>query len=213
MNSHNQRLSTGPAGSLNWPSYNLGDFLFALDLTTEQRSRLQQHNHHNRYLHNYGVICGLWVVPANETGRPWAIQVCPGYAIGCCGEEIEVSKPVVVDVREYLWKRSHDSSGSAYIAIRYIEQFLSPKPTPSKSCTCEVTVYEDSRIQDGFQLDILWSLPETVDTENFDLCAQQLLPCPQCLETSYIFLASINLPVGEAELITHDHISNGVSTR
>lgn len=194
-------------GSLVWPQYEVGTYLSTQDLMTEQRARLQQLRRHNRFLHDWGVVCGLRVVPANDPGRPWAIRVCPGYAIGCCGEEIEVPAPTSIDVRDYLWKRSHDSRGPAYVGIGYSEQFLRPIPAASKSCGCEETVYEHSRIQDGFQLNILWNLPEAVDSAQFDLCGQRLPPCPQCSESLYVFLARIILPADEGDPITREHIN------
>lgn len=209
MTSDSSRSSRRPAGSLDWPLFEPGSFLSVRDLMAEQRSRLELHRRHNHYLHDWGVICGLWVVPANQARRPWAIQVCPGYAIGCCGEEIEVRVPSLVDVRDYLWRRSPDSSGLAYVGIRYAEQNIRSVPAKSRGCVCEETVYEHSRIQDCFQLDILWSLPAVVDTDNFDPCAQQIPSCPQCPESPYIFLAQINLPAGEGDFITRDHINNG----
>lgn len=209
MSNHQQRSASGPAGSLDWPLYVPGSFIFARDLTTEQRSRLQLLRRQNHFLHDWGIVCGLWVAPANEPGKPWAIQVCPGYAIGCCGEEIQVRASISIDVRDYLWMRAPDSQGPAFVGIRYYELFLSPTPAKTKGCGCEETVYECSRIQDDFQLDILWSLPETADTEEFDLCAQQLSPRRPCSESPYVLLARITLPAGEGDPITRDHIFNG----
>jgi hypothetical protein len=49
---------------------------------------------HNRYLHGWGVVCGLEVVcsPCN------AVTVRGGYALSPCGEDIIVCKEVTVDV-------------------------------------------------------------------------------------------------------------------
>lgn len=199
----------GPMGSLKWPKYEVGTYVSAQDLTTEQQARLQQRKRHNRYLHGQGIICGLQVVPAHDNARPWAVQVCPGHAIGCCGDEIDVAAPTSIDVRDYLWKRSHDSSGPAYVGIRYHERFARPIPVAQKGCGREDTVYESSRIQDRFQLNILWNLPEAVDSEQFDLCGQRLPPCPQCSQSLYVFLARIILPADESGPINREHINNG----
>lgn len=208
-NHSNKRSARGPAGSLDWPFYEPGSFLTVLDLKTEQHARLQQLRRHNHYLHDWGIINGLWVVPANQIGRPWAIQVCPGYAIGCCGEEIEVCEPDWIDIRDHLWKRSPDSTGPAYVGIRYTEQNQHFVLAKSKGCGCKEAVYEHSRIQDRFQIDILWDLPEGInDVENFDLCTQQISSCPRCPESPYIFLAQITLPAGEGDPITHNHITS-----
>ncbi|MGH8554138.1 MAG: hypothetical protein ACREUD_00945, partial [Gammaproteobacteria bacterium] len=95
------------------PRYEPGSYLSAKDLLTEQRYRLQRLRQHNRYLHGWGVVCGLQVVPAHEPGRPWGVRVCPGYAIGCCGEEIEVGSSTVVDIRDSLWNRSIENGRPA----------------------------------------------------------------------------------------------------
>src|SRR3989442_1496490 len=86
--------------ALQRPDYKSGIYLAAHDLLTEQRYRLQRSRRHDRYLHGWGVICGLLVVPATDPSRPWAVYVCPGYAIGPY-DEIEVQTPAAVDVREY----------------------------------------------------------------------------------------------------------------
>jgi hypothetical protein len=144
MTNNQEACSSGPVGSLDWPLYESGSVLSARDLMIEQRSRFQLLKRHNRFLHDRGAVCGLWVVPANDPSTPWAIRVCPGYAIGCCGEEIEVTAPKSIDVRDYVWKRSQDSRGPAYVGIRYHEQFARPIPIAQKGCGCKDTVYESS---------------------------------------------------------------------
>ena len=98
----------------------------------EQRYRLERAWHHNRYLHGEGVVCGLQVVPARIAAQPWAVRVCPGYAIGCCGEEIEVRLPALVDIRESLWNRPTEDGHpvrDAFIAIGYAEELVKPRAT------------------------------------------------------------------------------------
>ena len=104
----------------------------------------------------------------------YMVQVCPGYGIGPYGDEIEVQTPTPVDIHEYVWRRPHDTAGNpvrvAYIGIRYAEQQGRPVPTQPPGCKCEATVCEPSRIRDGFQVDVLWRLPEPVNAEAFDMC-------------------------------------------
>jgi hypothetical protein len=201
-------------GALQRPSYEAGSYLAVYDLRTEQGYRLQRLRRHNRYLHGWGVICGLLVVPATEPRRPWAVQVCPGYAIGPYADEIEVQMPAAVDVRDYLWRRPHDAAGHpvrvAYVGIRYAEQQGRPVPRQPPGCRCAETIYEPSRIQDGFQVDVLWQLPEPDDTAGFDVCAPGLAPCPECPESPYVVLARVNLPASEGDPITRDRIDNFV---
>jgi hypothetical protein len=183
INTEKQQKPRRLIGHLKWPQYEVGDYLTAQNLLTEQGYRLQRLRRHNRYLHGWGVVCGLWVVPARNPVRPWAVQVCPGYATGPYADEIEVQTPTPVDVRDYLWRRLHDAVGNpvrtAYVGIRYAEQKVRPVPSQPPSCRCEETVYEPSRLRDGFQVDILWELPAPDDAEGFDICAQALVPCPE----------------------------------
>jgi hypothetical protein len=199
------------------PQYEPGSYLLFKDLETEQHYRLQRLRHHHRFLHDWGVVCGLWVVPINDPGRAWVVQVCPGYAISCCGDEIEVSAPAPVDVRDYLWREPRDRIKRlpriAYVGIRYAEQQARPVPANPPRCGCEDPIYEPSRIQDGFQVDILWDLPAAGRTESFDLCKQQSAPLPDCPDSPYVFLASLTLPASEGDPIIAGHIENWVCRR
>jgi hypothetical protein len=69
-------------------------------------------------------------------------------------------------------------------------------------------IYKSSRIQDGFQVDILWAAPETDSAEGFDLCKQNLASCPKCPESPYVTLARVTLPASEGDPITIQHIDN-----
>jgi hypothetical protein len=200
-----------PAGALKRPMYAVGDYFTARDLQTWQQYRRQRLRRHNRYLHNWGVVCGLWVVPVNDPGRPWAVQVCPGYAISCCGDEIEAPIPAVVDVRDYLWRRPIQDGRPtpiAYVGIKYTEEHARPVPANSLRCGCDETVFQPSRIRDSFQVDVLWALPEIASGERFDLCTQRPAPCPECPDDPYVYLACITLPASEGDPITALHIDN-----
>lgn len=210
MNTDDPSISQGPPGSLKRPSYEAGNHLFAEDLLAEQRYRLLRAQRHNRYLHNWGVICGLWVVPAAITGQPWAIQICPGCAIGCCGEEIIVPTPKVVDIRNFLWKTPPDEEVPqvAYIGIRYAEYLTRLVPASRRACGCEETIYEASRIRDSFQINVLWIPPAGNDADEFDLCQRALARCPECTDHPYVLLAGIELPRSKSDPITKQQIHN-----
>jgi hypothetical protein len=199
-------------GALQRPKYEPASYLTAHDLQTEQRYRLQRLRRHNRYLHGWGVVCGLLVVPANDLYRPWAVQVCPGYAIGPHADEIGVQMPAAVDVCDYLWRRPHNAAGNlvrtAYVGIRYAEQEAQAVPTQPTGCRCDETSYKPSRIRDSFQVDILWGFPKSDDAEGFDICAPAPTHCPECPLSPYVVLASITLPANEGDPVTSDHIDN-----
>jgi hypothetical protein len=196
---------------LSRPGYEPGSFLTTHGLTSEQRYHLQRLRRHNRFLHGWGVVCGLWVAPRPEPRRAWEVLVCPGYAIGRCGEEIEVKAPAVVDVHDYLRckpREPADNLSVAYIGIRYHEEETRPVPAMQKGCACEETVYEGSRIRDGYQIGVSWGAGTTDDVEDFDLCAKSLVPCPPRPSSTYVLLACISLPRCEHEPIRAEHIDN-----
>lgn len=200
----------GPIGALKRPQYEPRAYLAFKDLAAEQLFRMERWRHHNRYLHGAGVICGLQVVPAQKPGRPWAVSVCPGYAIGCCGDEIEVYSPVVLDIRDHVWNWPADSISrvpSAYVAIRFAEKVAKPVPATPPACGCDETVYEDSRILDTYKVDVLWLLPRAI-RQSVDICARNLINCPDCRDGVHVMLARLTLPASESDPITSAHIDN-----
>ena len=186
------------------PEFIAGNYLFAEDLLTEQYYRQQRLRRHNRFLHDWGVVCGLQVVPGQDLSRPWAVLVCPGYAIACCGDEIEVLAPAVLDIREHLWSRGQGRA--AYIGIRYAEVEVRPIPVPSPECGCQDTTCAPSRIQDAYQLDVLWQDPDTEQANAPDLCERPIVPCPDCTNHTHVILACVILPASEGDPLTFAHI-------
>ena len=72
---------------LDRPRFFPGMMLTAADLNNEQAYGLAKNRLHNRYLHGYGVVCGLEVVCHECDG--W-VTVKPGYAIDHCGNDLIV---------------------------------------------------------------------------------------------------------------------------
>jgi len=130
--------------------------------------------------------------------------VCPGYAIGPYGDEIEVSAPVLLDIHDYLWRVPQDvrKLDKAYVGIRYAERQTRPVPTDPVACGCDERPYRPSRIKDALQADVLWQLPKRDDAEGFDMCQEGQVPCPDCPESPYLILASVTLPGSENDPIT-----------
>jgi hypothetical protein len=64
-----------------------GQLLTEADLNNEQSYWLSKSRLHNRYLHGWGVVCGMQVVCSECDG--W-VTVKPGYAIDPCGNDIIV---------------------------------------------------------------------------------------------------------------------------
>jgi hypothetical protein len=69
-------------------NYVKGHTITAEDFETEQEYFLERLRRHNRFLHGYGVVCGLLVRCAD--GSCEEITIDPGYAIDSCGNEVWV---------------------------------------------------------------------------------------------------------------------------
>ena len=204
---------TPRARALSRPSGQPGSFVTTDGLTLEQRYHSHRLRRHNRFLHGWGIVCGLWVIPRPEPRRAWEVQVCPGYAIGPCGEEIEIKTPTVVDLRDYLWCKPRAPAGDlsvAYIGIRYREEETRPVPAAHKGCGCEETVFESSRIRDGYKISVSWTGDTTDDNEHIDLCAESTVRCLPPPSNADVPLACISLPSSECEPIRAEQIDNRI---
>ena len=179
------------------PDYNAGSLLRARDLNDEQADRLQHLKRHNRFAHGSGIVCGLAVIAAPRPKAPWTIRVCPGYAVGPCGDEIEVPSAVLIDIRQFFWSRPYVNGLGARAA------FVSLRPsddTPSCGChTCGDTSPE--RVADGYILDIVWAakLPRPV---LIDLCQGGPIPCPPVPSGPELIIAAVRLPASEHTALT-----------
>jgi hypothetical protein len=192
------------------PEYQVDAYLSAPDLAAEQRYRLERLMHHNRYSHGAGVICGLQVLPAHIPAKPWAVRVCPGYALGCCGEEIEIRSAALLDIREYMWNRPSGFTRVApppYVAVRRSERAHAPQPASTVGCGCDDTRFEASRIRDGYELNVLWKIDDK-SKPRFDPCAPGTPPCPHCIGKAYVLLARVTLPANESESLSSAQIEN-----
>lgn len=76
------------------PRFFAGQLLTDEDLNLLNHYIIEKNKLHNRYLHGWGVVCGMEVVCDPCSG----VQVKPGYAISPCGEDIIVCKNQSVDV-------------------------------------------------------------------------------------------------------------------
>jgi hypothetical protein len=183
-------------GAVPRPDYQPSDYLRSEDLRVGQHYLIQRLRRHDRRLHGWGVVCGMRVIPANDPARPWGVCVCPGFAIGPYGDEIQLTCRASLDISEFLWL-SPVRAGlprTTYLAIRYAEKLIKPIPTPTVQCQCIETIYTPSRIQDGYQLSALWELPEHPKNPRFDICKREPAPEEECPPSPYLVLAYVHLP-------------------
>jgi hypothetical protein len=216
----NPQICPSPrAGPQTRPHWKAGSYLTATACALEQNYRLQRFRRHNREMHGWGVVCGLWVVPAADGSHPWGVQICPGYAIGPYGDEIELIQPAQVNVEDYLWFRPDPVvnpltggpvQAPAYVAVQYQDWTDGFTLVPNPPCACDDPEYVDARTGDGYQAGVTWAPPTPLSRTEFlpGLCLRESLPCPPCPASPWVVLASINLPARGVP-ITADMIDNG----
>jgi hypothetical protein len=203
--------------------------LTADDMVTDQDYFRQKLRRHNRFLHGWGVVCGLEVTAVPTTDLPWRVKIDSGYALGPFGDEIYVAEPVYLNLArcgpgaapdpcepDRLHPAATTSGGPLYVAIKYAECMARPVRAMPAGCACEEEACEYSRIRDSFQIECLDALPASHQGQaGPTLCElisdQLLLPCPPCPTEPWVVLAAITLPSPDIDItidITDERIDN-----
>jgi hypothetical protein len=201
--------------------------LTADDMTTERDYFLQKLRRHNRFLHGWGVVCGLSVTASPTAGTPWRVQIGSGYALGPYGDEIFVGEAVYFDLAACLSGSATNpcepgmlvpggagTSTIAYLAIQYADCLARPVQVANSGCGCDNDPCQYSRIRDGFQIQCLAALP-AAPPPGLTLCqivGGAVAPCPPCPTSPWVPLAKINLPSSGAMNITNSRI-DAISVR
>lgn len=124
-----------------------GQILSAAEFQVEQEYFLDRHRLHNRFLHGWGVVCGLKVT-ARNSGE---VVVDPGVAIDCVGNEIHVCAEVRLPIARI--------SGTQFVALEYMEIKTSPTPSPFGGTGPDPDEPIPSRIRESFRLEIVGADP------------------------------------------------------
>jgi hypothetical protein len=162
-------------------------------MRAEQDYFRQKLRRHNRFLHGWGVVCGLTVVAPVKSDPPWQVTICPGYAVTPQGDEVLLNDPVTLDIAlgkqdpepccepwpcpppsTHAGGKGHDKRQVVYIAIRYAECQSRPVRVHPAGCGCDESGCEYSRIRDGYEIKVLLDLPQshiTAATEDATLRA------------------------------------------
>jgi hypothetical protein len=74
-------------------------------------------------------------------------------------------------------------------------------------CDCKKKEDVPSRVRDGYQLEVLWNLPE-VPEQSVNPCRDGAVPCPECPDGRDLVLACITLPGSTGDRITGEHIDH-----
>jgi hypothetical protein len=201
--------------------------LTAEDMRTDQDFVLQKLRRHNRFLHGWGVVCGLMVKAAPTPTQPWLVQIGEGYALGPFGDEIFVGQTVFMDLAScgpgaatnpcepaLLLAPTPSAGPEVFLAIKYAECRAKPVLAMPAGCGCEDEACEYSRIRDSFSLACLPELPVShqPDPNAPSLCdivnGKALLSCMPCPTEPWIVLAKVALPGSRATAIADTAISN-----
>src|SRR5262245_30347693 len=150
----------GPSGAMprtDWQPYSP---FSALSLDVDQAWRRQLLRRQNRFLHGHGVICGLHVVPAVDPGHPWAVRICPGYALGPHGAEICLCCSIIIDIAEWLWAREPPNSPRAIVAVQAAEASGHLGPRYCGLCGHGAAGLKPTRMRETTIAKIMWERPE-----------------------------------------------------
>src|SRR6476646_1345494 len=80
-------------------NYWYGKLMLPQDFIDEQRYFRAKQRHHNQRLHGTGVVCGLLVQQDGTPGcRDRIVDITPGTALDCCGNEILLRETVRFDL-------------------------------------------------------------------------------------------------------------------
>jgi hypothetical protein len=116
-------------------------------------------------LHGSGVVCGLEL--KGKKGKR-SIQITPGLALDCSGNEIWVPKDLKIDLSSLLPPKNkpkgepdcrpvdeEDKLKTYYIGIRYDEKPTNPVSVYLPSGDCEERTCENSRWKEGYCVEIV----------------------------------------------------------
>lgn len=201
--------------------------LTAEDMRTDQDFVLQKLRRHNRFLHGWGVVCGLNVSPAPTAEQPWRVQIGEGYALGPFGDEIFVGEPVFMDLARcgpgtvtnpcepsLMLAETPAAGPEIYVAIKYAECRARPVLAMPGGCGCEDEACEYSRIRDSFSLECLGELPVShiPDPDAPTLCeiasGRRFLTCMPCPTEPWVVLAKVTLPAARGTAVAESGIDN-----
>jgi hypothetical protein len=207
------------------PNFFSGQLLTPIDLKEEQSYHREKIKQHNRYLHGSGVVCGLWVVPADPE-KQRSVVVKPGLALDSWGREIVVPEPIEFELGCH--------TDSVYVVLEYRECPTNSVPVFNEPVNDSEERTIPTRISETYQLTLRRKPPEVSDNISQQLCEllikalrqkmgaaklHALLceivsqPCQPCGPDPAVTLARIDLPVrnpittGDIDNCSHRHLA------
>ena len=144
--------------------YFYGKLLTVNDFETEQRYFNDKRRVINRFLYGSGVVCGMNVVPIDET----TISVEPGLALDFSGREVVIDVPAVkklsmIEGFDTFLKKGNDKQ-YLYLCLDYDETQKEPVHNVTGSSSVEY-----NRYQEGYRLSITDREPTAANLSNAEL--------------------------------------------
>ena len=203
--------------------------LTADDMETDQEYFRQKLRRHNRFMHGWGVVCGLEVLVAPTQEQPWRIEIAPGYVLFPYGDEGFVAKSTFLNLADCgegaetdpcdpeTWQKRGTGVGrELFIAIKYAQCKARPVKAMPPGCGCDELPCEYSRIRDSYQVECLSALPPShlEPPPEHTLCdyvqGRALPPCPPCPADPWVVLAKVTLPASPSTNLEKNDIDNFV---
>jgi hypothetical protein len=156
------------------------------DFRAEQEYHTNKRRFLNRMLYGSGVVCGLGLLGKKE-GR-W-IEVTSGFALDCSGNEIWVPRTIRIDLANLLppkdkgknvecEEEEEQEPNTYYIGIRYEEKPSNPVSVYLPSGSCEERTCENSRVKEGFCIELVPCCLKKPDPEKYPGLIKSLCECP-----------------------------------
>jgi hypothetical protein len=187
--------------------------LGADDLNAEQQYFREKQRRHNRYLHGWGVVCGVAVKPAPTADKPYQVLICPGYVITPCGDEIMISCTALFDLATCMVSSEDPCAYSRpcppvtstlpmrsklYLTVCYKECEVRPVRVAPVGCSCDGADCDYSRIRDAYEFRCADELPGSHQNPPYtcdELCHRGIFSCPPCPTDNCVVLATIDFVV------------------
>lgn len=156
------------AESFSRNNYFTGKLMVERDFTDEQHYFMEKIRLHHQRLHGSGIVCGLQVTAHDAPCDDRYVILQPGSAIDCCGKDILVPRPEVIDlyafpaIQELLEAAQQDGEGEEATATHRLQLCLRYRECPGEDipvlyddCGCDDSRCAPNRILESYEVDLL----------------------------------------------------------
>jgi competence ComEA-like helix-hairpin-helix protein len=154
------------AESFSRNNYFTGKLMVERDFTDEQRYFMEKIRLHHQRLHGSGVVCGLQLIAHAAPCDDRYLILQPGSAVDCCGRDILVAQPEVLDLyafpalQELLDATQEEGTETEathrlQLCLRYRECPGEDIPVLYDDCGCDDTRCAPNRILESYEIELL----------------------------------------------------------